>query len=814
MINKKPELLSPVGSKESLLAAVSNGCDAVYLGGQSFNARESAKNFTIEEIAWACDFCHLRGVKVYVTVNTLYKENELQAVLDFVGELYKIGVDALILQDAGAASLVREHFPDFSLHASTQMTANSLADVEYLSSLGFQKVVLSRELSLMEIAEMKQNIQDIEIETFIHGAICVSYSGQCIMSSMLGGRSGNRGRCAQTCRLPYTLYRGANPIIEGHLLSPKDMQTLAILPDLIEFGIDSLKIEGRMKNPEYVAGTTKIYRKYIDLYFDNKDDYKVEMEDTKILLELFNRGGVSEGYYHKTSGADMMSIERPKPWGLHIGFVDSYIPKYHRVTIRTREPLVPGDGIEIWTNTLPHVGTNISKASKQGEVITVSLEGNIEKNNPVYRTYGKVVNDSMKKTWEKDVKKQPISGLFQARIGKEMSLQLWDASGAVVYLTGDLVESSEQKGTPNAKMEQQLKKMGSTPFLLETLTMECDEDIFLSISALNQLRRDAVSALETAIIKKTKREMSVEKRTKSEEVPPFIIEKEVHALVSSFPQLEIIVSEKGLHTIYFESDYFSEKDITEAVALCQKYDVRLYAALPNISREWRKNELAQRIDALKITAIDGFLVRTQGQFFAMKSLAVQSMGKKIVLDYTFNVMNQESVKFWKSQGADSVCLSLESNLQEINAMGDCDCQMVAYGYLPLMKTQQCPVGNFVGEKSGALFCKEKNNGDVYFLKDRKGMKFPLVTDCKNCVCTILNSQPLFTLKFYNEILCSVTGSVRLDFTKEGPGKVARLVKAYCEMTKERPMISDTTRAVLEEMQEKGNTKGHFFRGVE
>ncbi|MFI3175226.1 MAG: DUF3656 domain-containing protein [Bacillota bacterium] len=809
MMNKKPELLSPVGTKESLLAAVANGCDAVYLGGQSFNARESAKNFTIEEIAWACDFCHLRGVKVYVTVNTLCKENELQKVLDFVGELYKIGVDALILQDLGVATLIKEHFPDFPLHASTQLTANSLNDVEHLSSLGFQKVVLSRELSLMEIAEIKQNTNEIEIETFIHGAICVSYSGQCIMSSMLGGRSGNRGRCAQTCRLPYTLYRGVNPVIEGHLLSPKDMQTLAILPDLIESGIDSLKIEGRMKNPEYVAGVTKIYRKYIDLYFENKDNYKVELTDTKILLELFNRGGFSEGYYHQTSGADMIGIERPKPWGLHIGFVDSYIPKYHRVTIRTRESLVPGDGIEIWTDTLPHVGTNISKASKQGEVITVSLEGNIEKNNPVYRTYGKTVNDSMKKTWEKDVKKQAISGFFQANIGKPMALQLWDANGSNVYLTGETVEKSDQKGTPEEKIEQQLKKMGSTPFSLETLTLQCDVDIFLSVSALNQLRREAVSALESAIIKKTKREASAKKRLPQEDTPPFIVEKEVHVLVSSFPQLEIIVSEKSLHTIYFEVDSFTEKDVTEAIALCQKHDIRLYVALPKVSREWRKNELAKQIDYLKTTDIDGFLVRTQGQFFA-----VQSLGKKITLDYTFNVMNRESVQFWKSQGADSVCLSVESNLQEINAMGDCDCQMVVHGYLPLMKTQQCPVGNYVGEKNGSLFCKEKNNGDVYFLKDRKGMKFPLVTDCKNCVCTILNSQPLFTLKFYNEILCSVTGSVRLDFTKEGPGKVARFVKAYCEMTKERPTISDATRTVLDEMQEKGNTKGHFFRGVE
>ncbi len=291
---KKPELLSPAGSMESLKAAVNNGCDAVYLGGKAFSARQYAGNFSLQELEEACDYCHLRGVKVYVTVNTLYKEEELKGFLEFVSRLYEMGADALIMQDAGAARLVREHFPDFPLHASTQMTANSLADVEYWAGQGFRKVVLSRELSLEEIQEITAHT-DAEIETFIHGALCVCYSGQCIMSSILGGRSGNRGRCAQTCRLPYTLYRGYDNIAEGYLLSPKDIATVDILPQLIEAGIASLKIEGRMKNPEYVAGVTGIYRKYIDMAFDSPATYAVDPQDKKALAQLFNRGGFTEG---------------------------------------------------------------------------------------------------------------------------------------------------------------------------------------------------------------------------------------------------------------------------------------------------------------------------------------------------------------------------------------------------------------------------------------------------------------------------------------------------------------------------------------
>ena len=215
------------------------------------------------------------------------------------------------------------------------------------------------------------------------------------------------------------------------------------------------------------------------------------------------------------------------------------------------------------------------------------------------------------------------------------------------------------------------------------------------------------------------------------------------------------------------------------------------------------------IERLKESNIHGFLVRSAGQFGMVKE-----SGKKITVDYTLNVMNEEGVAFWKQQGADEVCLSVEANLQEINSMGDTDCEMVVYGYLPLMKTQQCPIGNYAGGKEGHFYCSERNNTELYFLRDRKGMKFPLMTDCESCVCTILNSKPLFTLKFYDEILESVTGSVRLDFTKEGPGRAARVTKAYAEMTQDPKKISTETRNLLEEMKEKGNTKGHFFRGVE
>lgn len=807
-VTMKPELLSPAGSMDSLKAAVNSGCDAVYLGGKQFSARQYAGNFDLQELENACDYCHLRGVKVYVTVNTLYKDEELKGFLEYIKHLYEMGVDALIMQDAGAAKLVKEHFPDFPLHASTQMTCNSLADVKYWESQGFDKIVLSRELSVEEIKHITENVET-EIETFVHGALCVCYSGQCIMSSILGGRSGNRGRCAQTCRLPYTLYKGYDNIEEGYLLSPKDVMTVNILPQLIEAGIASLKIEGRMKSPEYVAGVTGIYRKYIDKYFEDPENYEVDLADVKALNQLFNRGGFTDGYYTSFAGRNMMSIERPKPWGLKVGIVDKYLPKHKKVTIRTREPLVPGDGLEVWTQTEPHVGTNVSKHSKAGEVITITMEGDINKNDVVYRTFGKALNDELKKSYEKDVRKFPIYGMLRVKEGEPISLQLWDNGGNSAFVSGAIVEPAGSSPMLPMKLRENASKMGSTPFVLEDLQTDIDKYIYVNVSEVNRVRREACEMLEAAILKKSKRKAKDDAVLEKAEKRPFQLRKKLTALVMNQLQLEAVLQAKGIVRVYYECSSELEKNVDKIAARCKKAGVTLYVALPRVAREWNAEKEQPMIDALLASDIDGLLIRSAGQFDQVKN-----SGKKIVVDYNLNAMNRQTVEYWKEQGADNVCLSVEANLQEINQMGDKDCEMVVYGYLPLMKTQQCPIGNYAGGKDGHKYCTERNNEDLYFLRDRKGVKFPLMTDCERCVCTILNGKPMFTLKFYDEILESTTGLVRLDFTKEGPGRTEKIAKAYGEMTADVERISPATRNLLGEMSEKGNTKGHFFRGVE
>ncbi|MDP2841265.1 MAG: peptidase U32 family protein, partial [Candidatus Methanoperedens sp.] len=313
----KPELLAPVGSKEALIAAIDNGADAVYFGGKLFSARQYASNFTKEELEWAIDYAHVRGVKAYVTVNTLIKDSELEEACEYLQYLCNAGADAVIVQDLGVLRLLREQLPELPVHVSTQMTIHTVEGVKFLEEMGVKRVVLARELSLDEIKRIKSQTS-MEIETFIHGALCFSYSGQCLLSSMIGGRSGNRGHCAQPCRKKY----GMNGI-EGYLLSPKDLNMSEHIPALVEAGIDSFKIEGRMKRHEYVAGVVRIYRKLIERYFEAPEIFFILESEKYMLLQLFNRG-FTTGYFFGNPGSELMSRKYPYNLGTELGTVSGY----------------------------------------------------------------------------------------------------------------------------------------------------------------------------------------------------------------------------------------------------------------------------------------------------------------------------------------------------------------------------------------------------------------------------------------------------------------------------------------------------------
>ena len=559
-------------------------------------------------------------------------------------------------------------------------------------------MVLSRELNLQEIIEITTNA-DVEIETFIHGALCVSYSGQCIMSSMLGGRSGNRGRCAQTCRLPYSLYNDYSKVEEGHLLCLKDIETITILPELIEAGISSFKIEGRMKSPEYVAGVTYVYRKYIDLYLQSPQRYKVDDKDMKVLLQLFNRGGFTEGYYNNHSGSEMMSIERPKSWGVKVGFIDAYDKKYGRATIRTREPLVPGDGIEVWTQKEPHTGSNINKASRPGEVISVMVKGDVSKNDVVYKTHDKALYDELKRSYQKDERTKEIFGEFKMVIGKPMELTLWDKDSRKVTVTGDVVQKAENQPLSKEKIETQLMKTGGTAFNMMGIKIAGDDNVYMGMSQLNQLRREGISALAEAVATSSKHKNSEITIKALENDQQFIYNKKLNVLVNNILQFKAAIANEGIHIIYFELCDDFEESYKECIDECHEVGMKLFAAVPRVYRQYSEKIYGSFLEKLKESNVDGFLVRSLGQLDEFKST-----GKAVNVDFGLNAFNSTDVVFWKEAGASEICISPELNLSEINTMGDESCEMLVYGYLPLMTTHQCPVGAFAGNKKEGMFC--------------------------------------------------------------------------------------------------------------
>ena len=351
---RKVEILAPAGSYESLCGAINGGCDAVYLGGNRFGARAFAENFDRETMLRAIDYVHMFDKKIYLTVNTLLQNEEIEEELfAYLEPFYKQGLDAVIVQDVGVLSFIHRNFPDLPLHASTQMTFTTEQGGEFLKKYGVTRFVTSRELSAAEITNMRKRT-DLEIETFVHGALCYCYSGQCFMSSMIGGRSGNRGRCAQPCRMPYKVEtaQGEKVKTAPYVLSPKDICTLDKIPELVDAGIDSFKIEGRMKKPEYAAYTSYLYRKYTDLYLEYGEDYfsymkkhKNELEyDYTCLMDLYNRGGFSDGYFFKENGPSMMSMVRPNHSGVLVGTVERV--KKNRVGIRLEQDLYAQDVLE------------------------------------------------------------------------------------------------------------------------------------------------------------------------------------------------------------------------------------------------------------------------------------------------------------------------------------------------------------------------------------------------------------------------------------------------------------------------------------
>lgn len=799
------ELLAPVGSFEALKAAVQNGANAVYLGGKDFGARASANNFDRDELKEAVKYAHIRGVQVFVTTNTLRKENEIEDFLEYAKFLYDIDVDAIILQDIGMARLIKRELPDFELHASTQMVAHSLEDVKYLESVGFDRVVLAREVTVEEIKYICDNCK-ADIEVFVHGALCVCYSGQCLMSSMIGNRSGNRGRCAQPCRQRYELidvYTGEVVNSNGdYLLSPRDLNAIEEIDKVIDAGVHSLKIEGRMKRPEYVATVIDGYRKTIDEYLATN---KLNVSDKTIndLYTIFNRK-FTKGLLLGDVGKDMMNSQLPNNQGLYVGTVVDYNKKAKRLKIKLANTLKKGDGINLGGGTIGRIikNGNIETIGYKGETIELDFVGEARKGQIVFKTSDSELMDRVQATFtqDKEFVKNIIDAKITIKLGQKPILTLKDRHSNEATIEGDkIVEEAMKVALSKEKVETQLRKLGNTPYELDLLEIELDDNVSLPISLLNQMRRDCIELLD-------KERVSIKNRkykNKTVKYKPVLYnrnkQQEISVKVKNLEQLESAL-ECGVDRIYYEDT----NTIDKAMSLAMKYNKKVIYSAPRIIRNKEYNHLAKANNA----GVESVQVGNYGSIDYFKD-------KKLNIDYYLNAFNSETINYYKEIGADTLCISQELNINEIKETikyTDINIESVVYGYTPLMITEYCPMGVIVRDckkDKRVAKCKES----IYALRNSKGDEFRVSQDIF-CRSTIYNSNVTCMLDNLYELHEIGINVLRLDFTLEDKGTVKEVIEAYQEVLSNDYKLATKATKLYNKLDEKGTTAGHYYKGVE
>ena len=747
------ELLSPAGDFECLVSAVQNGANAVYFGLDKFNARVNGRNFEDEELVKAIKYAKLRNVKTHLTLNILIKNKEFEEALKLVEFAYNSGIDAVIVQDLGLAKKIMELFPKLEVHSSTQMTIYNLDGVKEIEKLGYSRCVLARELSIEEIKNICKNT-NIEIEVFIHGALCICYSGQCLMSSLIGGRSGNRGKCAGTCRLPYSLLKDGQEKEKGYLLSSKDVCTLDILPELIEAGVKSFKIEGRMKSKEYVGIVTSIYRKYIDLAESNQE-YVVDEKDREMLMQIFNRGGFSTGYLKGKLGKNMMYTKRPNHIGTLLGEVISYNPNKGHVKIKLCKELDLGDSIAIGDSSckiseLMQKNNNI-KMAKTNDIVTIGrIKGKIKPKDKVYKTVSIKLNQEMDQKIGKENIKRKVNCNIELKQDEVIKLELQDIDTNIsVKLEGDsVVKKADNAGITSKRIEEQLSKTGNTIFKIENINIKMDESIIVPISSLNEIRRRGLEELEHKLLESFKREQVNLKLDVKEE--KFIPKEEVKVtLCLNKISKEIDYANlKNVDNVYIPFKYFLDEDLKESIEnISKKFST--YILLPAITKSNYEKLLYNNLPKIS-ERVEGIVISNLSQIYEIEKLGIN--GKKLVANYTMNIENNFTVEELKKLGVCKYIVPPETEKETI-----------VYGRTLLMTTEYCTIGTL---KNCPAMCQKGR----YTLKDRMGFEFPIYTDRINCNNLIYNSK--ITSISYKDLQ---TDSIKIDILEETREEIQRII---------------------------------------
>ena len=799
-MKKGVELLSPVGDFECLKAAVQNGANSVYFGGNLFNARASASNFDYDELEKAINYCALRNVKTHLTLNTLIKNSEFEDAILLAKKAYELGIDALIVQDVGLAQFLMKLFPDLPIHASTQMTIHNLEGVQELEKLGYSRAVLSRELSIQEIEYICAN-SNIEIETFIHGALCISYSGQCFFSSMVGGRSGNRGRCAQPCRLPYRLIESSisenghlkafrnisntktseKIIDKGYLISPRDLCALDFIPSLIDAGVKCFKIEGRLKSPEYVAIVTKIYRKYIDLYESGKE-YKVDENDITQLKQAFNRGGFSSGHLSTKANHDLIFKEKPSNMGLYVGNVAGYNRLKGHVKLLLNENLAIGDTINFEKENTKYTiselmigSSNVPNAKVGSKVVVGRMKGNIHIGDKIYKLSSKTQMDNAHSSYMSEHVKLPVKCNITIKREEPVVME-----AAIYGLSDKLYKNISTKIISNLVPEKainapmtkeriisQIKKTSDTPFEFEEININMDKDVFIpSIKELNEIRRMALLKLENMIIAKVKRDSLFDEDkldsiytkyqnsylNKMKVYENNVSNTEIENSSSSNKELAIYLniihpefnysklSKKYISSVYIPLRFFMRKEYAEALETITS-NFKTYIYMPAIIKANYKNVIKHGLeDFIDKFNISGFIVSSLGDFVLLEKYKKKY---EFIGNFSLNSFNVNTINIYHNLGIKRVTLSPELNLHDIENIVSIEnrhmpLELIVYGNMPVMKMNYCLLG--VSNKCYPTCKMRCSTENKYYLRDRLGFQFRILPDNVQTVTTIFNSK--------------------------------------------------------------------------
>lgn len=817
--SKNVELLAPAGNMECLHAAVKAGADAVYLGAGHFNARRGADNFSLENLAEACDYAHLRGVKIYLTLNTVVLPSELPDALELARQAYRCGVDAFIVQDIGISIELSRIMPDVEVHVSTQMNIHDEDGLRAAAALGATRVTLARELSLDEITRLHELAEElgVELESFAHGALCICYSGQCFMSSLVGGRSANRGRCAQACRLPYELHnRALRKTLDApgeHLLSPKDLCTANLIPELLQAGVASLKIEGRMKSPEYVQAVVGVYRAVIDrveaaiardgidsVVASDAPELRASEEEMNVLSEAFSRG-FTTAYLKGKRGNEIMSYGRPNNRGVFVGRVAKV--REGLVFIDPETELHVGDLIEFWTNRGHFVHTiGEFKTDRAGRVF-FPVERAVGKGDRVFR----VRNAEAAFVDDDKLPSVAVCARAELHIGQPALLTFTATAGdASVTVEGPEVEAARTKAITEEEVREHIDRMGTTPFYLSSLEIDLDEGVGMGFSMLHKLRARAAEELQEAILAHYHARKL--ERTPSRAFAPVIRKGwcKVAALATN-PACARAAKRAGADLIYVPAANYRRGEAVIAGQLSDTaeqagYPKQCIPVLPTVSQifdEEKRNgfDIWKRVKADKPVMVENL-----GQL-----LHATEMGAAPEVGPHIPVTNKLDLQAMADLGAQRVWLSPELSLVQIEELGDMapmPLGLTIMGQTELMVTEHCLLMSQGPCNQKCAECARRKS--PHYLKDRKGYEMPVITDCTGR-SHLYNAVQMDVAHLMPEIIGAGVSTVLVDTTlmnvKETTEKVARAVRARDIAQKDGNKVAKA----------EGATSGHLFRGV-